>query len=171
MNLILKVTSTHPRAPLSQLLHAPLGLDVWEVKPDYVTLRAAEAQAERLQHTGYTVEQVHLTEAYLSTFATADMLSLSLRHVLSATCLGVNCFGAWLPTTAFRNSSSTRGGILPPPLPIQPIKTGWASWPTACRNSSTTCTIRPIRRRSRRNSTPRQAIRPIGRTGFTRSPL
>jgi carboxypeptidase T len=75
MNLVLKVTSTHPRAPLSQLLHAPLGLDVWEVKPDYVTLRAAEAQAERLQHMGYTVEQLHLTETYLSTFATAEALT------------------------------------------------------------------------------------------------
>lgn len=56
MNLILKLTSTNPRVPLSQMLHLPLGLDVWEVKPDYVMLRAAEAQAERLQHMGYNVE-------------------------------------------------------------------------------------------------------------------
>lgn len=71
MNLILKLTSTNPRVPLSQLLHLPLGLDVWEVKPDYVILRAAEAQAERLRHMGYNVEQLQLTETYLSTFATA----------------------------------------------------------------------------------------------------
>jgi len=57
--------------PLSQLLYLPLGLDVWEVKPDYVILRAAEAQAERLRHLGYNVEQLQLTETYLSTFATA----------------------------------------------------------------------------------------------------
>src|SRR4051794_5037107 len=71
MNLILKVTSTNPRASLVHLLQLPLGLDVWEVKPDHVMLRAADAQAERLQHMGYHVEQVHLTEQYLSTFATA----------------------------------------------------------------------------------------------------
>lgn len=49
MVLILKVTSTEPRAPLAQLLEVPLGLDIWEVQSDYVVLRGAEAQAERLQ--------------------------------------------------------------------------------------------------------------------------
>jgi hypothetical protein len=71
MNLILRVTSTDPRAPLSDLLQLPLGLDLWEVNPDHTILRAAEAQAERLQHMGYTIEQLHLTDTYLSTFATA----------------------------------------------------------------------------------------------------
>jgi carboxypeptidase T len=60
-----------PNGSIDALLDMPLGLDVWEVKPDHVILRAAEAQAERLQHMGYHVEQVHLTERYLSTFATA----------------------------------------------------------------------------------------------------
>jgi hypothetical protein len=36
MTLILKVTSTDPRVPLSQLLQLPLGLDVWEVTPDHI---------------------------------------------------------------------------------------------------------------------------------------
>lgn len=71
MNLILHVTSPTPRLPLSQLLRQPLGLDVWEVKPDHLVLRAAEPQAERLQRLGYRVEQLQLTEAFLSTFATA----------------------------------------------------------------------------------------------------
>jgi carboxypeptidase T len=75
MNLILRITSTDPRAPLSQLLQLPLGLDLWEVKPDHMILRAAEAQAERLQHMGYTVEQLHLTDTYLSTFATAAAIA------------------------------------------------------------------------------------------------
>jgi len=72
MVLILKVTSTEPRAPLAQLLEVPLGLDIWEAQSDYVVLRGAEAQAERLQRMGYSVEQLHMTETYLSTFATAD---------------------------------------------------------------------------------------------------
>src|SRR5215831_7769338 len=75
MNLILKVTSTSPRARLSQLLHLPLGLDIWEVKPDYIILRGADAQAERLQRMGYNVEQLHLTERYVSRFATAEAIA------------------------------------------------------------------------------------------------
>ncbi len=50
MSVIAKVTSTSPRAPLSQLLTAPLGLDVWEVRADHLVLQATEAQAERLEH-------------------------------------------------------------------------------------------------------------------------
>jgi carboxypeptidase T len=72
MSVIAKVTSTSPRAPLSQLLVAPLGLDVWEVKADHLVLQVTEAQAERLEHMGYGVEQLHETESYLSTFATED---------------------------------------------------------------------------------------------------
>jgi len=75
MTLILKVTSTNPQVPLSQLLELPLGLDVWEVKPDHVVLRAAEPQAERLQRMGYRVEQLHLTDTYLSTFATEEAIA------------------------------------------------------------------------------------------------
>jgi carboxypeptidase T len=70
MDLILRITSTDLRAPLADLLQLPLGLDVWEVKPDYVILRTADAQAERLRLMGYTVEELQSTEAYLSTFAT-----------------------------------------------------------------------------------------------------
>ena len=75
MDLILQVTTTHPRVPLSHLLEAPLGLDIWEVKPDYLVLSAAEAQAERLRRMGYGVEQLHLTDTYLATFATADAIA------------------------------------------------------------------------------------------------
>lgn len=71
MDLVLKVTTTTPRAPLSQLRDLPLGLDIWEVKADHLVLSAAEAQAERLQQMGYSVEQLQRTEAYLSAFATA----------------------------------------------------------------------------------------------------
>ena len=69
-NLIARVTSTGARAPLARLLTAPLGLDVWEVKPDHLVLQADEAQAARLEAMGYGVEQVQLLEPYLSTFAT-----------------------------------------------------------------------------------------------------
>lgn len=45
MSVIAKVTSSGPQAPLSQLLLAPLGLDIWEVKADHLVLQATEAQA------------------------------------------------------------------------------------------------------------------------------
>ena len=72
MTVIARVTSEDPQVALTQLLTAPLGLDVWEVKPDHVVLQATEAQVERLEQMGYSVEQLHVTESYLSTFATAD---------------------------------------------------------------------------------------------------
>jgi carboxypeptidase T len=69
-SLIARVTSTSSRAPLTRLLTAPLGLDVWEVKPDHLVLQADEAQAARLQAMGYDVEQLQMTEQHLSRFAT-----------------------------------------------------------------------------------------------------
>jgi carboxypeptidase T len=72
MDLIVRVTSPRPALDLSPLLETALGLDVWEVKPDHVVAQASEAQAERLEHMGYSVEQVEMTETYLSTFATAE---------------------------------------------------------------------------------------------------
>jgi len=52
-----------------------LGLDVWQVKPDYVVLRASEEQAARLRQMGYTTEEVVETENHLATFATADAIA------------------------------------------------------------------------------------------------
>jgi carboxypeptidase T len=75
MSVIAKVTTVHPRASLSQLLVMPLGLDIWETAADYVVLSASEAQLERLDRMGYGVEQLHMTEAYLSTFATAEAVA------------------------------------------------------------------------------------------------
>ena len=75
MNLIVKVSSKAPRASLLQLLYVPLGLDVWEVKPDHLVLRATEAQVHRLEQLGYRVAQLHETETFLSTFATAEALA------------------------------------------------------------------------------------------------
>ncbi|MGH3925149.1 MAG: M14 family metallopeptidase, partial [Pseudonocardiaceae bacterium] len=68
-------TSADPRAPLSQLLVTPLGLDIWEARADALVLRASEAQLERLERMGYGVEQLHLTETFLSDFATAEALA------------------------------------------------------------------------------------------------
>lgn len=70
-SLIVRVRSTGARAPLGRLLTAPLGLDVWEVRPDHLVLQADEAQAARLEAMGYDVEQLQMTESYLSDFATA----------------------------------------------------------------------------------------------------
>jgi carboxypeptidase T len=74
-SLIARVTSTSARAPLARLLSSPLGLDVWEVKPDFVVLQADEYQAGRLEAMGYGVEQLQMIQPYLSTFATAAALS------------------------------------------------------------------------------------------------
>jgi carboxypeptidase T len=71
MELILRVRSTNPRAMLAQLPRLRLGLDFWEVKRDYLVVRASEAQADRLRTMGYDVEQLYETERFLSTFGAA----------------------------------------------------------------------------------------------------
>lgn len=68
--LIVRVTSPGARSPLARLLTSSLGLDVWEVGPDFLVAQAGEAQADRLEAMGYAVEQLQLVEPYLSTFAT-----------------------------------------------------------------------------------------------------
>ncbi|MBM7808256.1 carboxypeptidase T [Geodermatophilus bullaregiensis] len=69
-SLIARVTSASTRAPLADLLTAPVGLDVWEVEPDHLVVQADEAQAARLQAMGYGVEQLQTVDPYLSAFAT-----------------------------------------------------------------------------------------------------
>jgi carboxypeptidase T len=73
--LIAQVTSTDPRAPLANLLTTPLGLDVWEIKTDYVILQAEEAAAARLEAMGYAVEQLRMTEGFLSDFAVDEAVT------------------------------------------------------------------------------------------------
>ena len=75
MELIVKVTSPGLQLPLSDLLSLPLGLDIWEVKPDHLILHAAEAQIDRLALMGYGVEQLQDVAAHLSTFATAEAVA------------------------------------------------------------------------------------------------
>lgn len=75
MTLIVKVTSGSPRMGLSTVLQLPLGLDIWEVRPDYLVLRAGAAQLERLEQMGYVVEQIASTESLLATFATAEAIA------------------------------------------------------------------------------------------------
>src|SRR5215211_816898 len=57
MDLIVRVTSDNPRAPLAAVLRTPLGLDIWEFKSNYIVLSANETQADRLRSMGYTVDQ------------------------------------------------------------------------------------------------------------------
>jgi len=72
MEIIAKITSPGAHKPLVDLLRVPLGLDVWEVKPDHLILRAAEAQLDRLARMGYGVQQVQEVSTHLATFATAE---------------------------------------------------------------------------------------------------
>jgi carboxypeptidase T len=76
VDIVYTVRSEHPQAPLAQLLHLPLGLDVWQVKADHVVLRAEEAQAARLRQMGYTTEEVVETETHIATFATDEAIAL-----------------------------------------------------------------------------------------------
>ena len=55
MTVIVRVGPTGP-VSLSQLLRMPLGLDVWEVQPDSVVLRASETVLERLEKTKSNAE-------------------------------------------------------------------------------------------------------------------
>ncbi|BCH28626.1 carboxypeptidase [Mesorhizobium sp. L-8-10] len=72
MSLIAKVTSSGPQKPLGDVLRVPLGIDVWEVKPDHLILRGTEAQLDRLSSMGYLVEQIEDVARHLSTFARAE---------------------------------------------------------------------------------------------------
>ena len=72
MNLIAKVTSPGPEKPLGDVLRVPLGIDVWEVKPDHLILRGTEAQLDRLSSMGYLVEQLEDVARHLSAFARAE---------------------------------------------------------------------------------------------------
>jgi murein tripeptide amidase MpaA len=72
MNLIAKVTSSGPQKPLGDVLRTPLGIDVWEVKPDHLILRGTEAQLDRLSSMGYVIEQLEDVARHLSTFTTAE---------------------------------------------------------------------------------------------------
>ncbi len=74
MNIVYTVRSESPQAPLAQLLQLPLGLDIWQVRGDYIVLRADEAQAARLRQMGYTTEEVVETETHVATFATAEAI-------------------------------------------------------------------------------------------------
>ncbi|MEU7811102.1 M14 family metallopeptidase [Pseudonocardia sp. NPDC049154] len=69
-SVIVRVTPTSARSPLSRLITLPLGLDLWEVRPDHAVLQAGEAQVSRLEEMGYGVEQLQLSESYLADFAT-----------------------------------------------------------------------------------------------------
>jgi carboxypeptidase T len=71
MNFIARVTSSGPQKPLGDILRVPLGIDVWEVKPDHLILRGTEAQLDRLSAMGYFVKQLEDVERHLSAFATA----------------------------------------------------------------------------------------------------
>lgn len=75
MDLIVRVSSDNPRAPLANVVRMALGLDIWEVKPDHIILSASEAQVERLSSMGYTIQQIQSTDAYLTAATEASSVA------------------------------------------------------------------------------------------------
>ena len=113
-----RVTSQDPQLMLAPLLTAPLGLDVWEVKPDHVVLQASEAQIERLEQMGYGVEQLHMTQTYLSTFATAEAtVAITQRSNWS------RIFGLW-PSGILISPNFARSGAASRNRPIWALRLG-----------------------------------------------
>ena len=70
MSVVVSVTADS--ASLRRLVELPLGLDVWELRPDQAVLRASESALERLERMGYAVEQIRETEAFLNEFAVEE---------------------------------------------------------------------------------------------------
>src|SRR5215207_4211127 len=66
--IIARITSEDPNRSLPQLLSMPLGLDVWESKPERLVLRATEAALDRIGKMGYRVVPV---SEHLTAFATS----------------------------------------------------------------------------------------------------
>ena len=73
MTIIYRVRSDSVQAPpLYWLIERPrehLGLDIWQVKPDHIVLRAGEEQAARLRQFGYTTEEVVQADSHVAAFA------------------------------------------------------------------------------------------------------
>ena len=69
--IIARITSEDPNRSLPQLLSMPLGLDVWESKPERLVLRATEAVLDRIGKMGYRVEPVVPVSEHLTAFATS----------------------------------------------------------------------------------------------------
>ena len=76
MEVIARVRSEDPAKPLSQLLDNPLDLDLWEIRPDSLVLRAEESVTDQLRQLGYAVELLEETTAHLATFATEAALAM-----------------------------------------------------------------------------------------------
>ena len=74
-DIIVEVVSKTAGRSLNRLLEVPLGIDVWETKPDRLVLRAPEATVERIEKMGYGVRQIADVSTHLSTFATMDSMN------------------------------------------------------------------------------------------------
>src|SRR4051812_17322300 len=88
--IIARITSEDPNRSLPQLLSMPLGLDVWESKPERLVLRATEAVLDRIGKMGYRVEPVVAVSEHLTPFAaraaaegfhTAESLEQDMREL------------------------------------------------------------------------------------------
>jgi len=75
MSIITEISSDDPRQSLAKLLQIPLGLDVWEVKPERLVARATEAQIDRLVQMGYKVKPIVDETTHLRTFAEPSLMA------------------------------------------------------------------------------------------------
>ena len=77
MDLILDILPGSSDSPVSDLLRASLGLDIWEITPDHMIVRADAAKAERVQQLGYRVEQLQTVADALAEFESREHETLA----------------------------------------------------------------------------------------------
>ena len=66
MDRIINISTTSTELPISGVLQASLGLDVWEITSHRIVARASESQAQHVQRLGYNVEELSTVARYLS---------------------------------------------------------------------------------------------------------
>ena len=75
MSIIAEISTEDPRQSLVKLLQMPLGIDVWEVKPERLVARASEAQVDRLVQMGFKVRPIVDVSTHLRTFAEPSLMA------------------------------------------------------------------------------------------------
>ena len=77
MDLIINISTASTELPISGVLQASLGLDIWEITSHRIVARASEIQAEHVERLGYNVEELISVARYLSQHRSNQKFKLS----------------------------------------------------------------------------------------------